>query len=1285
MSQPRPTLFVTHRNRGLFSDYYLDEIVPTLPEWDETNFEQVKMVFESLKALRETIQPETLDEAQLEKVWIQPVLDTLGHHYQVQLKIHYTENKHRKPDYAFAKTPEDVQALTNDIYRPNEIQHLLAVGDAKKWGVKLDKASRGERSPAQQIDEYLRYSERSWGILTDGQYWRLYHRDNSKYNVFYEVDLESLLAGDIDDNFQYFYQFFRHEAFVSGWLERIREGSQSFAEKLSDKLEEEVYDALELIAQGFLDYRRNKLKPTPDTLREIYEQSLVLLYRLLFIFYAESREILPMQNSQYRTHYSMDSIKKEISHDLRFKTFNVDSGVYYAKLSRLFFSIDSGHEDYGVPPYNGRLFSEEDHTFLRDKSVGDAYLVTALDKLARVDVTEKRKTERVFVDYRDLEVRHLGSIYEKLLEYELDIAKESLALKNGKFVKAKNNDTVIKDKGQVYLRTGNNERKITGSYYTPDYIVRFIVEKTIEPLLIDITQRYADYDDEAWHVHEGKENDLVRDILALNILDPATGSGHFVVDATSYMAEWLDNLAITPDNLGDEQSLTYWKRMVASACIYAVDINPLAVELAKLSMWLTTIAKDKPLSFFDHHIRLGNSLVGTSLNEMYDDVDEEKRAKKTKKLKAKAQAKGQYEMFSDDQFTDGVAFAVEQMAEIEGTSADTIQDVKQQEAMYAKLTKRLETWKIATDVWTARYFGLAVDNEQWQEIRTFTQSGEMPYYLQHGVVKDAQALADEHHFFHWELAFPEIFFDSDGKRLDNAGFDAVIGNPPYVRYQNFDLSLKKYLSDMYSVYHGSADLFLYFYELGLRFVKDENRLGYITSGTFMNSNSAKPFRQHIHDNASMEWVANFGENQPFKGAEMVYPTIAIMRNTEPKETFNNYFMDGNIKFNDLEQTFANSEWTEGLSDVTNMDEWKFQAKELTTLSQKIFTNSTMLNDFIAGEIYYGILTGATKVFVVNEDIKDDLISQHDTSKTILKPIFRGQDARPWYQSDGKQYLICTKQGINIDEFPAIKNYLQEHRSLLEPKPDNWNDKKDGEWQGRSSGNYQWYEWISPIAYYDELLKPKIIWSDISKLPRFSMDTNGWFYNNTVYGLNSSSYSLLAVLQSRITWFAISQLATPLRLRGGLWQYRLFKQFIERLPIPDLTTDQERDLAEIAETITSLARTRYTLHEDMRQTLINEFNGDAIGTRVALYEWWQFEDEKALSDEIKTRFKQEIPLNQRKKWRDFLNEQRTAHHRLTDEIIAHETRMNSIVYDAFDLTAEERDLIEKSTKYPYGAV
>ncbi len=1271
-----------HLNQGLFSDYYLNEILPKREDWLPL-IAEARPVYAALREQLDRIHPEALAEAQLENHWIQPIFDQLGYRYTVQAKIRYRRTGYRNPDYVLVRTAEAAYAMTDQIYTPHELREAeaVAVADAKRWGIHFDQASAGQRNPSQQIDEYLRYSELPWGILTDGRIWRLYERNTSKNNVYYAVDLIDLLERDDVEAFLYFYAFFRQAAFTENWLRTALEGSVEFAQRLSDRLEDQVYEALELIAQGFLEYRRNRLKPTPETLQMIYEQSLVLLYRMLFILYAESREILPLhQDPAYTRGQSFDSIKKSIA-CLGFDELNPDHTKYYTQISDLFFSIDQGNPQYALPAYNGRLFTESEHPFLAENAVGDRYFALALDRMARVP-DDQNPDKRVFVDYGDLDVRHLGAIYEKLLEYQIDIATEPLTLRRGKYETASRGDEIVKQPGEVYLRTGNNERKITGSYYTPDYIVRFIIERTLEPLMAEITERYATIDSEEghWRVHD--PGALREAILSLNVLDPATGSGHFLVEASLFIAEWLRSLSLQPADLAEgEDELIYWQRQVVNACIYGVDVNRLAVELAKLSLWLATLAQGKPLSFLDHHIKVGDSLVGARASEIgatWTDPEQEKRGRA--KLED-AQAGGQLSFLEHDAFAPAVGFAVGEMAAIEDAIAESIDVVKQQEAMYARMNEEMAVWQRIADVWAARYFGLQIDQETWKGIRAHLLDGETAAQDVKAALAEADRIAGERHFLHWDLSFPEIFFNPDGTPREDAGFDAVIGNPPYVRQERIQ-PVKPFLEVKYDVYQGTADLFLYFYERGLRFLKPGERLGYITSGTYMNSNSASAFREYVHDHASFETVVNFGENQPFRGAEMVYPTIAILKKAPSKRTFRSLFIEGTRIPDDLDVALA-EEGVNALSEIVAMDEWRFQAAELTELFRKIIGEYPTLGSRVNGRMYRGITTGLNDAFIIDQKTRNRLIQDHASSADIIKRMIHGSSLRPWYQMDSGDYLIFSRRGIEIDNYPAVKQHLEKFQERLEPKPDDWNRKK-GRWPGRKSGTYEWYEIQDSTAYYQEFDESKIFWAEIAKLPRFSWDEKGLYASNKAHMLIPESISLLGLLNSRVSWFVLSQLCVPLRLRAGLWQYQLTQQFVERLPIPELSSAQESELAEIAEAITAQARERYALHESVRHRIATDL-GEGGKLNTKLTEWWALADGAELRAEVKKAFRSDIPLSERDDWEKYLAAQQAKHESMTEEIVVLETRMNAIVYAAFDLTPEEIALIEEATRYPYGSV
>ena len=243
-----------------------------------------------------------------------------------------------------------------------------------------------------------------------------------------------------------------------------------------------------------------------------------------------------------------------------------------------------------------------------------------------------------------------------------------------------------------------------------------------------------------------------------------------------------------------------------------MDANPLAVDLAKLSLWLATVARDRPLSFLDHHLRCGNSLVGARITSLQP-------AGGKKRKKAKAEDEAQLSMLEDDAFRRSVMNAVDSIWLIEGSPADTLEDVREQERLYARLRKNLtRRYTRLADLATATNFGVEVDPSLWKPLTDYA-TGRAPYAPPQFArwLEESETLAAENRFFHWELEFPDVFFDRQGRPLgDDAGFDAVVGNPPYVRQEALG-DLKPYLAGAYpEVYHGVADLYVYFYEQGLQ-------------------------------------------------------------------------------------------------------------------------------------------------------------------------------------------------------------------------------------------------------------------------------------------------------------------------------------------------------------------------------------------------------------------------------------------------------------------------------------
>ncbi|MEI8003734.1 MAG: DNA methyltransferase, partial [Methanothrix sp.] len=492
--------------------------------------------------------------------------------------------------------------------------------------------------------------------------------------------------------------------------------------------------------------------------------------RMLFIFYAESRGLLDT-NNRYYYELSLQKLKTEVAERLdRSEPLLSVRYSYWDGLKNLFGLINDGSEsrrisrtEFYIPAYNGGLFDPAKNAFLEEARIGDSFLAKAIDLLAR----SGQGQQKGFVDYSSLEIRHLGSIYEGLLEYRLRVAEQPMAavkekgkelwLLVGEAGKRKVLDSA--QAGEIYLATDKGERKATGSYYTPDYIVKYIVKNTIEPAIERKKQEWL-----------GTSRPFADYVLSIKVLDPAMGSGHFLVEATDQLACWLVQAWATarPEEADSkeiaEQDIHWARREIVRNCIYGVDLNPMAVELAKLSLWLTTVASNKPLSFLDHHLRCGNSLIGAELDKltMLPSGQAEQTPLWSYGLKS---------------HTDGLLKRYSLMAALPD---DNLQMVKWKEEQFrqireSELSRRLYE---LSNVWLSTYFGNIVSDDDYYELQNHLSPEKFPDWgglREREWFRRAQALAGEKRFFHWELEFPEAF------QGENRGFDVVVGNPPYIR------------------------------------------------------------------------------------------------------------------------------------------------------------------------------------------------------------------------------------------------------------------------------------------------------------------------------------------------------------------------------------------------------------------------------------------------------------------------------------------------------------------------
>lgn len=908
-----------YRNESLFSNHFLLNRLPEVEEWTSTPLDgalrdEMRSVLESAKAGLAAA-----NEAQTENDLIRPLLGLLGLDYDVQTGVNAWKG-HRVPDYAVFPSEASLKAAVSRRGSAAFWHDACSVIDAKSWSRGLDESGAGGvgRTPAQQITEYMRDLDHPWGVLTSGKTWRLYsRRKDTRATEFFELDLETALYGD-DADFRLFVLIFGRLGLVPAvgtnrtFNDRLLTGSIGYARGIGDRLRDRAFRTVEMLARGFSRHE-GLSSPSPAQLQELYENSLVLLYRLLFVLSAEARELLPMQNSTYRDHYSLTHLRDEIRTRVKSKSWAAESCDLYGRLGNLFRLIDLGDGSLSVPPYNGGLFDSGSHKFLRDSCCRDPELGEAIFQLA-FDIDFADDSEEA-IDYRDIAPRHLGTIYEGLLEFRLTVASVPLAIsvRDGVevYVPTKKTDAVVKP-GDLFLENDKGARRATGSYYTPDYIVDYIIENSLSELLATRSLRVKEQLDlhhgavqsapaEAEQVMAQKKLDSFKAtigdrLIDVRILDPSMGSGHFLVAAMHFIADSVFTDPSYEASDEDPKGL-FLRRRIAERCLFGVDFNFLAVELARLTIWLETVAPDRPLSFLDHHLKVGDSLIGATLSQVGE-------------LKPSKNAGGTATLAESELHAD-LPVVIEELVAISTTDARTHADIEEKESRSRKALDLLGPYRDVADLWTSvAGFGQEGDQELLDDlmygIRNLTRRV--------AAVKDERCMtalsyARARQFLHWEIEFPEAFFSETGDPSSVPGFDAVVGNPPYevleTRQSDFKDASGKWTAGgkeryearkvqlnlqrdyfrkspvfKYSTAGGKLDYFRLFVERCMRLVRDGGAIGMIVPRSLLGDKASTGVRKLLWEEATLDPVDVFPKDPPscwvFPEAELAV-TVFVAR------------------------------------------------------------------------------------------------------------------------------------------------------------------------------------------------------------------------------------------------------------------------------------------------------------------------------------------------------------------------------------------------------------------------
>jgi hypothetical protein len=812
---------------GLFSSYFLDVGITGMPAWSAVDAAAIAAVRSSVAALIGDFNTRAAPgEADTERDLIEPLLTLLGWTDRV---VQTAAGRSDVPDFllfpsAAAKSEAVRLARSAERYR-----HGATILEAKAWELPLDRGTDRSPAPSTQMLRYLGTVEIQsagnvrFGILTNGRCWRLYdQKARSRLEGFVEIDLVDAVDGTApaDHQLRLFLTLFARAAFlpdISGatTLTAALDASRAFEARVTTALAATVFDTVfpDLAnALAAADPGRPAVldRPYLDALREA---ALTWLYRLLFTLYAEDRDLLPTRGRDDGLWAMRQDIAAKIDAGYAFATRRAN---YDGDLRALWSQIDTGDDGIGLPPYNGGLFAAERSPLLTRAVLPDHMFAPLLDAMSR----ERTATQPRFINYRDLSVQHLGSVYERLLEFDLTGSDPGAGIS-----------------AYVAVRPQTFARKTSGSYYTPEDLVMLVIRRTLGPLLDERRAAFA-----AARPADRAAADPATAFTRLRIVDPAMGSGHFLVSLVDYLADetmratddaaaaypdyrspLLDRLAAIRDRIMAEAAANRWsiddkllvdrqlvRRIILKRVIHGVDKNPMAVELAKLSLWLHTFTVGAPLSFLDHHLRCGDSLFGEWVRPAIDRMrqgaplfrfDAIARAERITNVMTAIEEASDADLVEVHQSRDNFSMIEAETAEAAamfsflqgyrwveaGAVAALAQARKLRKAATAcALRDPAEAARLSAEAAALSRRGIALDKLLEGEFGPPAAALDIAY----GRIGDPDQALDQlakaaqvaraANFFHWEIAFPGVWGDTHSAE-PTGGFDAVIGNPPWDR------------------------------------------------------------------------------------------------------------------------------------------------------------------------------------------------------------------------------------------------------------------------------------------------------------------------------------------------------------------------------------------------------------------------------------------------------------------------------------------------------------------------
>ncbi|HEX2915795.1 MAG TPA: N-6 DNA methylase, partial [Chloroflexia bacterium] len=720
-----------------------------------------KAFWETLQRRLRRLKEEDPATSDTREYWIGPLLESLGYKLTFISKAAEVNGQ----TYAISH-----RAAEDESGPPVHIEGLRRSLDQRP------PSGRPRLSPHALMQEYLNATEHLWGIVTNGEKLRLL-RDSSRTTrpTYVEFDLRAMLEGEKFSEFALFYRLLHRTRLPVGMddapkclLEQYHQQALEAGGRVREGLRVGVETALRELGNGLLLHPANKaLRQTFATGKSangnqfdtlgFYRQLLRLVYRLLFLMVAEERGLISgseQGQKLYRDFYSVSRLRRLAEQPGAGRGQHSDLWLGLLTTFHLL-EDDHGAKALGITALDGDLFGPQAIPELENTQLYNQAFLRAIRALSLYRDQGSKALRRV--NYSALDVEELGSVYESLLDYRPVVLQED-------------------HNGQPFDLVTGTERKTTGSYYTRPELVHELIVSSLEPVLHD--RLAAVGTDKTAHEEA---------ILSITVCDPACGSGHFLLAAARRLGRELARVRSGEDQPNPEQFRRAVRDVIAR-CIYGVDVNPLAVDLCKLALWLEGHNAGMPLSFLDSHIRWGNSLIGARRDlveagipdEAYQAVtgDDKKVAaafKKRNKEEREKQQHGQMAFAFDSGQSQQLEKLVRAARQLDSAPDTSVEAVRAKAAAYAALREQEYNERTLFNLWTAAFF-LPLTGATDPTIptsRSISQFKTAPKTVHGQMVGRVNGLATEMGFFHWELEFPQVF--------DKGGFDVVLGNPPWER------------------------------------------------------------------------------------------------------------------------------------------------------------------------------------------------------------------------------------------------------------------------------------------------------------------------------------------------------------------------------------------------------------------------------------------------------------------------------------------------------------------------